>query len=150
MSESLETGIVVPQALTLLSLVHPDHHISFPRTISTTLQEQAQEGERPVVSFASCSLTLDSLIAIMLGRLSMTVDECLKAYKSLAGRVFGHPRLLHMRNSLWPKDKYNGKILESVIEDIVKQREGSSSAAFPQRNEDMCRTYVVSQRGGYS
>jgi len=73
----------------------------------------------------------------------MTVDECLQAYETLAGRVFGHPRLLHIRNSLWPKDKYDDKVLESVIEEIVRQREGSTRAAFPQRNEDMCRTYVM-------
>lgn len=79
----------------------------------------------------------------MLGRLHMTVDECLEAYEDLAGKVFGHPRRLHVRNSLWPKDKYNGKVLESVIEDIVKQREGSRSATFPQSNEDMCRTYAI-------
>lgn len=83
----------------------------------------------------------------MLGRLAMTVDECLEAYETLAGRVFGHPRLLHIKNSLWPKDKYDGKVLEGVIEDIVRQREGSSSTAFPQRNEDMCRTYVILPSG---
>lgn len=85
-------------------------------------------------------LTWNSIIAIMLGRLSMTVDECLEAYENLAGKVFGHPRLLHMRNCLWPKDKYNCRILESVIEEIVRQREGSGSATFPQSNETMCRT----------
>ena len=73
----------------------------------------------------------------------MTVDECIEAYESLAGTVFGHPRRFHMRNCLWPKDKYNGRVLEEVIEEIVEQREGRKSAAFPQANEDMCRTYVT-------
>ena len=82
----------------------------------------------------------NSIIAIMIGRLSMTVDECLETYRDLAGEVFGHPRLLHFRNSLWPKDKYDSKNLESIIERVVEQREGSGSAIFPQRNENMCRT----------
>ena len=78
----------------------------------------------------------------MLGRLVMTVDECLEAYENLVDRVFGHPRILHIRNSLYPKDKYNEKMLEDVVRDIVRQRDprGSSNAAFPQYNEDMCRT----------
>ncbi len=85
-------------------------------------------------------LMRSSIIAIMLGRLSMTVDECLETYKNFAGEVFGHPRLLHIRNSLWPKDKYNGTNLENIIEKVVKQREGSRSASFLQKNENTCRT----------
>ncbi len=85
-------------------------------------------------------LRLTSLIAIMLGRLSMTVDECLETYEALAGRVFGHPRRFHLRKCLWPKDKYNYKKLEQVIKDIVRERDSSANANFPQQNEDMCRT----------
>ena len=32
----------------------------------------------------------------MLGQLSMTVNECIEAYKDLANDVFGHPRLFHI------------------------------------------------------
>ena len=70
----------------------------------------------------------------------MTVDECIETYENLAGRVFGQPRRLHIRNCLWPKDKYNSQILEDVIEEIVAQREGSRIALFPQSKEGMCRT----------
>ena len=34
----------------------------------------------------------------MLGRLSMTVDECIQAYENLADKVFGHPRRCHIRS----------------------------------------------------
>ena len=51
----------------------------------------------------------------------MTVDECLEAYESLAGRVFGYPRIIHMRRDFNPIDEYNPKRLEEVIKHIVGQ-----------------------------
>lgn len=86
------------------------------------------------------------LIAIMLGRLHMTVDECLDAYENLADHVFGHPRQFHIRKPPWiPQDKYDHLRLEKVIKDIVKQRspKGHNSTEFRQPNEDMCRTIVI-------
>ena len=79
----------------------------------------------------------------MLGRLQMTVDECLEAYENLADDVFGHPRRLHIRKPPWiPRNKYNHRRLEEAIKDIVKERSRSrhSSTEFRQPNEDMCRT----------
>ena len=78
----------------------------------------------------------------MLGRLHMTVDECLDAYENLAGRVFGHPRHLHIRKPPWiPRDKYDHRRLEKIIKDIVKERSptGHNSTEFRQPNEDTCR-----------
>ncbi|KAL9137349.1 MAG: hypothetical protein Q9175_001449 [Cornicularia normoerica] len=86
------------------------------------------------------------LIAIMLGRLHMTVDECLEAYENLADHVFGHPRHLHIRKPPWiPRDKYDHRRLEKIIKDIVKQRSpaGHNSTEFRQPNEYMCRTIVI-------
>ena len=73
----------------------------------------------------------------------MTVDECIEAYENLADRVFGHPRHFHIRKPPWiPRDKYDHRLLEGVIKDIVQQRSprNSFSTPFQQRNEDMCRT----------
>ena len=79
----------------------------------------------------------------MLGRLQMTVDECIEAYKHLTDHVFGHPRHLHIRRPPWiPRDKYDTTRLERVIKDIVKERSptGYSSTEYRQPNEDTCRT----------
>lgn len=73
----------------------------------------------------------------------MTIDECIEAYEDLADRVFGHPRNFHIRRPPWiPRDKYDHKLLEEVIKEIVRRRSPSSSADmnFPQKNPDMCRT----------
>ena len=79
----------------------------------------------------------------MLGRLHMTVEECLGVYEKLADHVFGHPRHLHIRNPPWiPRDKYDHSRLEEVIKEIVSQRNptGHNSTEFRQPNEGMCRT----------
>ena len=77
----------------------------------------------------------------MLGRLSMTVDECIKAYEDLADRVFGHPRQFHIRKPPFvPRDKYDHRLLEGIIKEIVKRRTGSVTTWFQQPNEDMCKT----------
>ena len=95
------------------------------------------------LSFIISLLTVPRLIAIMLGRLHMTVDECLATYEKSAERVFGHPRRFHIRKPPWiPRDKYNHEPLERVIKEIVTQRNpsGSGSTPFRQPNESMCRT----------
>lgn len=83
------------------------------------------------------------LIAIMLGRLAMTVDECLDAYEQLADGVFGHPRRFHIRKPPWiPRDKYDHTRLEKAMKEIIKQRNPlqHTNTMFRQPREDMCRT----------
>ena len=89
------------------------------------------------------------LISIMLGRLRMNVDDCITEYKTLGGKVFGHSRWFHLRSPLWwPRDKYNHKVLEDVVKDVVKRRApridtfpGGQNFSF---DENRCRTVVVS------
>ena len=84
------------------------------------------------------------LISIMLGRLSMTVDECLEGYGIPSERIFGHARWFHCRSISFfnPGDKYDPKNLEKVICGVIRQRDPDerSSTELKQLNEDMCRT----------
>src|SRR5271156_6969775 len=48
----------------------------------------------------------------MLGRLRMTVPQCLKEYKNLGNLVLGHRRLLHYY-------RYSHKKLEASVKDVV-------------------------------
>lgn len=66
-----------------------------------------------------------SLIAIMLGRLRMTVDDCIQEYERLAGSVFGHANLFHQTflPTAWMKrPKYDTAVLESVIRGVITRR----------------------------
>ncbi|KAL6712759.1 hypothetical protein ACLMJK_009697 [Lecanora helva] len=89
------------------------------------------------------------LIAIMLGRLRMNIDDCISDYETLGGQVFGHSRWFHLRSPLWwPRDKYNHEVLKQVVMNVVKERApkidsfpGGQNFSF---DENRCRTVVVS------
>ncbi|MCJ1456642.1 hypothetical protein MMC28_007004 [Mycoblastus sanguinarius] len=89
------------------------------------------------------------LISIMLGRLRMSIDECISEYETLGAKVFGHSRLLHLRSPLfWPRDKYNHLNLEKVVKELVLEKvpkvptfPGGQNFAF---DENRCRTVVIS------
>ncbi|KAG8532208.1 uncharacterized protein KY384_003849 [Bacidia gigantensis] len=90
------------------------------------------------------------LISIMLGRLRMSVDECIEEYRALGDEVFGKRRIFHLRSipPIWlPREKYNHKNLEAVIQDLVK-RKVPKIGRFPggrnfEFDENRCRVVVV-------
>ncbi|THZ03199.1 phospholipase, patatin family protein, partial [Aureobasidium pullulans] len=62
------------------------------------------------------------LIAIMLGRLDMSVDECIKAYTELSATVFHkkHRIPVDIKGNL--KERYDSKVLEQAIKQIIRDR----------------------------
>ena len=90
------------------------------------------------------------LIGIMLGRLRMNIDDCITEYENLGDKVFGKSRRCHLRSipPLWlPREKYNHRVLEEVIQDLVDRRvpkiagyPGGKNFAF---DENRCRVVVV-------
>ena len=78
----------------------------------------------------------------MLGRLSMTVEECLEAYETLSVKAFGKPRRFHFKNCWIPRNKYDHGPLEDAIREVVELRCGQANAILNQPKKDMCRTYV--------
>jgi hypothetical protein len=88
------------------------------------------------------------LIAIMLGRLEMDVDECIEVYQSLSKEVFASPK-----NSMSQafaaaiqgriKPKFNGGVLQEQIEDIIEQRLGGEDPInvplYDPSRQDSCR-----------
>jgi patatin-like phospholipase/acyl hydrolase len=85
------------------------------------------------------------IIAIMLGRLRMSVDECIDVYTRLAKKVFGHPRSIYRLTgglvALAGKSMYDKNVLESTLKDIIKQKTGHSSTFL--EGGSGCRTIVV-------
>ena len=86
------------------------------------------------------------LIAIMLGRLRMNIDDCIEEYETLGKRVFAKSRLFHVKSipPFWfPREKYNYRTLEEVIQDMIDRRvpkigtfPGGKTFAF---DENRCR-----------
>lgn len=62
------------------------------------------------------------LIAIMLGRLRMSVADCLHEYKTLGGEIFGKPRFFtELKFILISRAKYDSKVLERVFQGVAER-----------------------------
>ncbi|MCJ1315256.1 hypothetical protein MMC15_000572 [Xylographa vitiligo] len=87
------------------------------------------------------------LIAIMLGRLRMSVDESLDAYRELAGRVFAQPRWFSLFGLA--RDMYDHHELRKAINEVVmKQRDRSLPTNKPGMRDpdgDEVQEYVNDQ-----
>jgi patatin-like phospholipase/acyl hydrolase len=74
----------------------------------------------------------DSLIAIMLGRLEMTVEECIEKYKKLMGTVFARKGERWMRMSLngTIKPRFCSKLLAKLIQGVIENANISANEPF--------------------
>ncbi|KAJ6582705.1 FabD/lysophospholipase-like protein [Mycena vulgaris] len=83
------------------------------------------------------------LIALMLGRLQMTVADAIKAYDSLAQAVFSEKK--HMGQD----GTFKASLLEAAIKKIVEQNSPSRNPCEPMKDSQMreafCRTFVCAQ-----
>lgn len=63
------------------------------------------------------------IIAMMLGRMRMTVEDTLAEYENLGERVFGKPRLFSMRGPIpWFRTKYSHRKFEEAIKWVLQGR----------------------------
>ncbi len=84
----------------------------------------------------------------MLGRLRMSVDECLRDYANLVENVFGKPRWASYRCSPlpWFCAKYNKDRLKKVVKEMVDEHLCEGEGHQFAMNKNMCRTYVQALR----
>ncbi|KAE8375612.1 hypothetical protein BDV26DRAFT_12224 [Aspergillus bertholletiae] len=82
------------------------------------------------------------LIAIMLGRLEMSVDECIDTYVKLISTIFE-------KKSRWPvnlsgniKSRFDATKLESAIKDAVTSHGAKETDLFNDGGERGCRVFV--------
>jgi len=61
------------------------------------------------------------LIATMLGRLKLTVDDCISEYETFGEAIFAHPRKAHVQNKLWLCSKFDWRNLERVMREVVEK-----------------------------
>ncbi|KAK4140617.1 FabD/lysophospholipase-like protein [Dichotomopilus funicola] len=100
-------------------------------------------GEKPCDVFDMIGGTsTGGLIAIMLGRLEMTVEECIKKYEDLMEEVFkGSTRW----NYAWNGQFHDAKRLEEVIEGVIDEKLGSGIGKTSRLLNDnqKCKTFVT-------
>lgn len=81
-----------------------------------------------------CGTSTGGIIAIMLGRLKMSVSECISAYVELGKAVFGNENGYHKRT------QYSAEALERAIARVVRLKTGQEDTKFV---DDTCtKTYV--------
>jgi hypothetical protein len=80
----------------------------------------------------------------MLGRLRMTVEQCLLTYPDMAHNIFSKPRL---QIKGYPRNKHKAALLEKEIQKLMKASTGQeederSELHYFKAPEDLCRTSV--------
>ncbi len=77
----------------------------------------------------------------MLGRLRMSVDECIGAYTKLSDSVFRRTSILPVKVDGGVKARFSTKALEQVVKQLIKSREGTEDALLREADldSDMCR-----------
>lgn len=85
-------------------------------------------------------INIARLIAIMLGRLEMDVDECITAYTGMFKTIFEKKGLpVHMWSGK-VKGRFDSAVLEESIRKIVTERKLSETEPFNDGKERPCKT----------
>lgn len=90
--------------------------------------------------------TLCSLIAVMLGRLRMNLDECEDAYTRMSERIFkprrsSHNYLGRSSDFLGASGQFDSEELKDAIKDIIVNHQEQESALL-KNPESSCKVYV--------
>ncbi|KAL9578610.1 MAG: hypothetical protein Q9212_005606 [Teloschistes hypoglaucus] len=76
------------------------------------------------------------LIALMLGKMGMTVDECISQYEDLSKKIFGKKHLRgRMTHGLAPA-RYSGKRLQKCIRELLRLRQLDENMSMKQSHAD--------------
>ena len=84
------------------------------------------------------------LIAIMLGRLRMSVDQTIEAYKNLSETIFRNPSNRLARHLIWGHKRAPRQLKLKEIFDSLSNKEGGQH--FISETRDQCQTIVCTLR----
>ncbi|KAL9621811.1 MAG: hypothetical protein Q9160_003784 [Pyrenula sp. 1 TL-2023] len=126
--------------------------------VNTAIQEHRQNADNlhPYDIFDSVAGTsTGGLIAIMIGKLGMTLEECIQAYYELSGIIFGRKQFIGMLTyGVGPEkwSKYSGRDLENLINARLRKKRsrfGERTTMIP-AGESNDRTAWERVNGSYS
>ncbi|MCJ1309681.1 hypothetical protein MMC25_003341 [Agyrium rufum] len=114
----------------------------------------AERQERDQPPFIPCEIfdliggtSTGGIIAIMLGRLEMCVDECIEVYNAMFEKIFAKPKhrspvsLLRKPGSILAR--FDSAIIRDAIQTVLRKRGLSASERFrTQLNGAKCRVFV--------
>ena len=91
---------------------------------------------------SSIDSSIDSIIAIMLGRLQMDIEPCIDAYSKLSSRVFCKRGLpISILGNV--KGRYKASELEDAVKEIIRDTGSLEDAPLNDNIDRGCRVYVV-------
>ena len=83
-----------------------------------------------------------SLIAIMLGRLKMSVTDCITAYLSLSDRVFRKTRhRVTVKGQI--QGRFDAEELARTVKEVVKQQGLQEDALLKDESTTICKVCVA-------
>ncbi|CAO2648169.1 Nn.00g090910.m01.CDS01 [Neocucurbitaria sp. VM-36] len=89
------------------------------------------------------------LIAIMLGRLKMTIDECIEKYQQFMTTVFKSSWKGKTGDLLANGTYYDASLLEKVVKDIIREKLGNEDVKMLDESEkakNACKVFVMAVR----
>jgi calcium-independent phospholipase A2-gamma len=93
-----------------------------------------------------CGTSTGGLIAIMLGRLEMSVDQCIEAYIGMMDVVFDPKDKRNLpfkiRNGK-VQPRYKTKHMEQAIKKVISNAGWSSDDRFRGEKRSLCKTYDI-------
>ncbi|KAF2222994.1 acyl transferase/acyl hydrolase/lysophospholipase [Elsinoe ampelina] len=90
------------------------------------------------------------LIAIMLGRLEMSVEECIEAFLGLQEKIFTKKRHIPVGARGQIKERYSHDALEDGIKEIIQSKGKASEALLKAEGGVACKVFVTATGVGPS
>lgn len=79
----------------------------------------------------------------MLGRLRMSVEECIAAYVELSSRVFQKKHVMPVTVRGKVKARYSSEELQRAIEDVVEVQHLERDALLKDTSPQACKVFVL-------
>lgn len=96
--------------------------------INAEIQEEARDGKtygqvepHDIFDLVTGTST-GGLIAIMLGKLGMSLEECISTYYNLSKTIFGKKHLRGIMTHGLAPTKYSGRCLERAIQKVIQSK----------------------------
>jgi patatin-like phospholipase/acyl hydrolase len=98
-----------------------------------------------------CGTSTGGLIALMLGRLRMSVDECIDAYIKLSKAIFDERKSFPELRRLGGSAQYAASAMEEKMKYIIRLKTGDEDAKMKDPlKEKCCKTFVVAIARDYA